>query len=175
MVEEHYFSSLLGFYIRYIVLGDADNTYDFSDIPRLIGPLKQGADLVIGSRFKGEIKPGSMAPLHRYIRNPVLTMMLNFVFHTGFSKSRIISRLSKVVYLLPLAVIPLHEPERTAGCTFFAAFPCAPDRLGGCLISPRYVPVRCRADRRLQHGCRAPVEREVALEDLGVLWFPRGS
>jgi glycosyltransferase involved in cell wall biosynthesis len=72
---------------KYIVMGDADNTYDFLDIPRLIEPLKQGADLVIGSRFKGEIKRGSMAPLHRYIGNPVLTMMLNFVFHTGFSDS----------------------------------------------------------------------------------------
>ena len=72
---------------RYIVMGDADNTYDFSDIPRLIGPLKQGADLVIGSRFKGEIRRGSMEPLHRYIGNPVLTMMLNFVFHTNFSDS----------------------------------------------------------------------------------------
>ena len=71
----------------YIVMGDADNTYDFFDIPRLIEPLKKGADLVIGSRFKGEIKPGSMAPLHRYIGNPVLTKMLNFIFSTSFSDS----------------------------------------------------------------------------------------
>ena len=72
---------------RYIVMGDADNTYDFLDIPRLIGPLEKGTDLVIGSRFKGTIEPGSMASLHRYIGNPVLTLMLNFVFHTGFSDS----------------------------------------------------------------------------------------
>ena len=71
----------------YIVMGDADNTYDFFDIPRLIEPLKKGADLVVGSRFKGEIKPGSMTPLHRYIGNPVLTKMLNFVFSTHFSDS----------------------------------------------------------------------------------------
>ena len=71
----------------YIVMGDADNTYDFFDIPRLIEPLKKGADLVVGSRFKGEIKPGSMTPLHRYIGNPVLTKMLNFVFSTSFSDS----------------------------------------------------------------------------------------
>ncbi|MCJ7696746.1 MAG: glycosyltransferase family 2 protein, partial [Thermoplasmata archaeon] len=73
---------------KYIVMGDADNTYDFFDIPRFIEPLRNGVvDLVIGSRFKGQITPGSMAPLHRYIGNPVLTMMLNLIFHTKFSDS----------------------------------------------------------------------------------------
>lgn len=72
---------------RYIVMGDADNTYDFLDIPRLIEPLKQGADLVIGSRFRGEIKRGSMSPLHRYIGNPLLNRILNMVFRTHFSDS----------------------------------------------------------------------------------------
>jgi len=70
---------------RYIVMGDSDNTYDFCDIPRLIAPLKDGADFVIGSRFKGTIHKGSMTPLHRYIGNPVLTWMLNFIFRTNFS------------------------------------------------------------------------------------------
>ena len=73
---------------RYIVMGDADNTYNFFDIPRFIELLRTGvADLVIGSRFKGMIIPHSMAPLHRYIGNPLLTTMLNFVFHTNFSDS----------------------------------------------------------------------------------------
>ena len=70
---------------RYIIMGDADNTYDFSEIPRLIAPLRDGADFVIGSRFKGTIRKGSMTPLHRYLGNPLLTWMLNFVFHTHFS------------------------------------------------------------------------------------------
>jgi glycosyltransferase involved in cell wall biosynthesis len=69
----------------YIVMGDADNTYDFLEIPKLITPLKNGADFVIGSRFKGTIHKGSMDGLHRYIGNPVLTWMLNFVFHTRYS------------------------------------------------------------------------------------------
>jgi glycosyltransferase involved in cell wall biosynthesis len=68
-----------------IVMMDADGTYDPSEILRLIEPLKTGADLVIGSRFKGTIHPGSMTPLHRYIGNPVLTWLLNLVFHTHFS------------------------------------------------------------------------------------------
>ena len=58
---------------RYIVMGDADNTYDFLEIPKLLAPLKNGADFVIGSRFKGTIHKGSMDGLHRYIGNPVLT------------------------------------------------------------------------------------------------------
>jgi glycosyltransferase involved in cell wall biosynthesis len=70
---------------RYIVMGDADNTYDFLEIPKLLAPLKNGADFVIGSRFKGTIHKDSMDGLHRYIGNPVLTLMLNFIFHTHYS------------------------------------------------------------------------------------------
>jgi glycosyltransferase involved in cell wall biosynthesis len=70
---------------RYIVMGDADNTYDFLEIPNLLAPLKNGADFVIGSRFKGTIQKGSMDGLHRYLGNPVLTWMLNFFFHTHYS------------------------------------------------------------------------------------------
>jgi glycosyltransferase involved in cell wall biosynthesis len=70
---------------QYIVLGDADDTYDFLEIPKLLEPLKNNADFVIGSRFKGTIQPGSMTPLHRYIGNPVLTWMVNWIFHTRFS------------------------------------------------------------------------------------------
>jgi glycosyltransferase involved in cell wall biosynthesis len=68
-----------------IVMMDADGTYDSSELLRLVKPLNTGADLVIGSRFKGTISPGSMTPLHRYIGNPLLTGVLNFVFKTHFS------------------------------------------------------------------------------------------
>jgi glycosyltransferase involved in cell wall biosynthesis len=70
---------------RYLVMGDADNTYDFLDIPKLITPLRNGADFVIGSRFSGTIHKGSMDGLHRYIGNPILTWMINIFFHTNFS------------------------------------------------------------------------------------------
>jgi len=70
---------------RYIVMGDADNTYDFLEMPKLLAPLKNGADFVIGSRFRGTINKGSMDGLHRYIGNPVLTWMLNVIFHTRYS------------------------------------------------------------------------------------------
>ena len=72
---------------RFIVMGDADNTYDFFQIPALLAPLKDGADFVIGSRFRGVIHPGSMTFLHRYIGNPFLTWMINIIFHTRFSDS----------------------------------------------------------------------------------------
>ena len=70
---------------KYIVIGDADNTYDFLELPLLIRDLDEGADLVVGSRFRGEIKKGAMIPLHQYIGNPLLTWVLNRVFTTEFS------------------------------------------------------------------------------------------
>lgn len=70
---------------RYVVMGDGDDTYDFSQIPFLIEPLKQGVDLVIGSRFKGEIEAGAMTFLHRYLGNPLLTWMVNRLFDAHFS------------------------------------------------------------------------------------------
>ncbi len=70
---------------RYIVMGDADNTYDFLELPKLLAPLRSGADLVIGSRFRGELHEGSMTPLHQYIGNPVLTWLLNHIFQTKYS------------------------------------------------------------------------------------------
>ena len=69
-----------------VVIGDADDTYDFSLISELIRPIKEGrADMVIGSRLKGTILPGSMPWLHQYIGNPLLTWLLNFTFHSNFS------------------------------------------------------------------------------------------
>ena len=70
---------------RIVVMGDADNTYDFSEIPRMLAPLHNGADFVIGSRFKGNIHTGSMGALHRYIGNPLLTWMINVIFGTRYS------------------------------------------------------------------------------------------
>jgi len=66
----------------YIVMADADLTYDFSDIPRFVSKLDEGADLVMGDRMSG-IQPGAMPWLHRYVGNPVLTGILNLFFRTG--------------------------------------------------------------------------------------------
>jgi glycosyltransferase involved in cell wall biosynthesis len=68
----------------YIVMADADLTYDFGDIPRFVEELDKGADLVMGDRMKG-IQPGAMPWLHRYVGNPVLSGILNLFFKTGVS------------------------------------------------------------------------------------------
>src|SRR5207247_7635040 len=69
---------------RFIVMADADLTYDFHEIPRFVEQLEQGADLVMGDRM-GSIQPGAMPWLHRYVGNPVLTGVLNLFFRTGVS------------------------------------------------------------------------------------------
>jgi glycosyltransferase involved in cell wall biosynthesis len=68
----------------YIVMGDADQTYDFAEIPRFVAELEKGAELVMGDRMKN-IQPGAMPWHHRYIGNPILTGILNTFFHTGVS------------------------------------------------------------------------------------------
>ena len=66
----------------YIVMADADLTYDFNDIPRFLERLERGAEMVIGDRMDN-IKPGAMPWLHRYVGNPVLTGTLNLFYKTG--------------------------------------------------------------------------------------------
>ena len=73
------FGTALG---RYVVMADADLTYDFEEIPKFIEPLEDGADFVIGNRMNN-IHPGAMPWLHRYIGNPLLSGILNIFFRTG--------------------------------------------------------------------------------------------
>ena len=68
---------------RYLVMGDADGSYDFRDAVAMVGSLTQGADLCMGSRFKGGIEPGAMPWKNRYIGNPILTGILNLLFRSG--------------------------------------------------------------------------------------------
>jgi glycosyltransferase involved in cell wall biosynthesis len=67
---------------RYILMADADLTYDFEEIPRFLAVLENGADMVIGNRMQN-IHPGAMPWLHRYIGNPLLSGFLNLLFRTG--------------------------------------------------------------------------------------------
>ena len=67
-----------------LVMGDADDTYDFLDIPRFLAPLIDGrATFVIGSRFAGRIEAGAMPWSHRYIGNPILSGMLRLLAAVG--------------------------------------------------------------------------------------------
>jgi len=67
---------------QYIVMGDADDSYDFANLLPFLERLRQGCDLVMGNRFLGEIKPGAMPPLHRYLGNPVLTTIGRLFFRS---------------------------------------------------------------------------------------------
>lgn len=70
---------------RFIVMGDADGSYDFRESVAMVGELLAGADLCMGSRFKGGIQAGAMPWKNRYIGNPVLTGLLNIMFRAGIS------------------------------------------------------------------------------------------
>jgi glycosyltransferase involved in cell wall biosynthesis len=69
----------------YLVMGDADGSYDFRESVAMVRRLADGADVCIGSRFKGRIEPGAMPWKNRYLGNPALTFILNLFFGTGVS------------------------------------------------------------------------------------------
>jgi len=85
----------------FIIMGDADDSYDFTDLRPFVAKLREGYDLVMGNRFTGGIKPGAMSPLHRYLGNPVLTGIGRLLFRApcgdfhcglrGFSKAAIMT------------------------------------------------------------------------------------
>jgi glycosyltransferase involved in cell wall biosynthesis len=66
----------------YIITADADQTYDFNEIPRFVANLENGSDMVIGNRMNN-IVPGAMPWLHRYIGNPILSGFLNLLYRSG--------------------------------------------------------------------------------------------
>ncbi len=70
---------------RFLVMGDSDGSYDFRDAVAMVAKLTDGADLCMGSRFQGGIKPGAMPWKNRYIGNPILTGILNILFRSGIS------------------------------------------------------------------------------------------
>src|SRR5215218_7601139 len=86
---------------RYVIMGDADDSYDLSNLGPFIEKLREGHDVVMGNRFKGGIAPGAMPPLHRYLGNPVLSWIGRHLFRLrnvgdfhcglrGFSRQRIL-------------------------------------------------------------------------------------
>ena len=83
--ERGYGSALMGGIAaargRYVIMGDADASYDFGDIPKFLEQLRAGADLVMGNRFRGGIQKGAMPFLHRNLGNPVLSFLGRLFFH----------------------------------------------------------------------------------------------
>src|SRR5258708_23739325 len=67
---------------RFVIIGDADDSYDFTAIAPLIETLRDGSDLVVGNRFLGGIEPGAMPWSHRWVGTPALTFISRVLFHT---------------------------------------------------------------------------------------------
>lgn len=81
-----YIKSKYGRFPKYVVMSDADDTYDLLELPKLLEPLTKGeADMVMGSRLRGRIEKGAMPFLHRHIGNPMLTAFLNIFYKAGVS------------------------------------------------------------------------------------------
>lgn len=70
---------------RYVIMGDSDDSYNFSDLGLFVEKLREGYQLVMGNRFQGGIRPGAMPPLHRYFGNPLLTMLGRLFFSSPCS------------------------------------------------------------------------------------------
>ncbi len=82
--ERGYGNALMGGILaargEYVIMGDADDSYDFTNLMPFVTELRKGYDLVMGNRFKGGIAPGAMPPLHRYLGNPVLSFVGRLFF-----------------------------------------------------------------------------------------------
>jgi glycosyltransferase involved in cell wall biosynthesis len=70
---------------KWIIMGDADLTYDFREIHEFVEEFKKGTEFVMGSRFRGSIEAGSMPKLHRYFGTPLTTWILNFFYQSNYS------------------------------------------------------------------------------------------
>ena len=70
---------------KYLILGDADCTYDFRELKPFYEAFEAGNEYVMGSRFKGSIEIGAMPPLHQYFGTPLTTWILNLIYGTNFS------------------------------------------------------------------------------------------
>ncbi|WP_241981023.1 glycosyltransferase family 2 protein [Cryobacterium sp. TMT2-23] len=86
VAEKGYGSALIGGIEAargtYVIMGDADDSYDFSELDGFVERLRAGDELVMGNRFRGGIEPGAMPPLHKYLGNPVLSWIGRSLFRS---------------------------------------------------------------------------------------------
>ena len=117
---------------RFVIMGDADDSYDFTNLDPFVERLRDGDDLVMGNRFRGGIEPGAMPPLHRYLGNPVLSTIGRMLFRSeirdfhcglrGFRRDAILELglittgmefASEMVVKSTLAKLPISEVPTT--------------------------------------------------------------
>jgi len=122
----------------FIIMGDADASYDFSQVPRFVGQWRNGYDVVMGNRFTGEIKPGAMRWHHKYIGNPVLSWILNLFFRTGIGDAHCGMRgFTKDAYQ--------RVDLRTTGMEFASEFVIKAAKLGAPMTE---IPITLWPDKR---------------------------
>jgi glycosyltransferase involved in cell wall biosynthesis len=123
---------------RFIIIGDADDSYDFSAVPEFVGKWREGYEVVMGNRFQGDIRPGAMPWHHKYIGNPGLTAVLNVFYHTGVGDSHCGMRgFSRAVFD--------QLDIRTTGMEFASEFIIKASQLG---VRITEIPVVLSPDKR---------------------------
>lgn len=123
---------------NFIVMGDADDSYDFSELPRFVEKWREGYEVVMGNRFKGEIKPGAMPWHHKYFGNPVLSGILRLLFKTNISDSHCGMRgFTKETYM--------RMDLRTTGMEFASEFVIKAIKLG---VRMCEIPITLWPDKR---------------------------
>ena len=123
---------------QFIVMGDADDSYDFTQVPRFVAKWREGCEVVMGNRFKGEIKPGAMPWHHYWIGNPVLSGLVKILFRTSIGDSHCGMRgFTKDVYN--------RMDLRTTGMEFASEFVIKAAKLGAKMTE---IPITLWPDKR---------------------------
>ena len=123
---------------EFIIIGDADDSYDFGEVPRFVAKWRAGYAIVMGNRFQGGIKSGAMPWHHKYIGNPVLSGILKFLFHVSIGDSHCGMRgFTKAAYL--------RMDLRTTGMEFASEFVIKAAKLG---LKMTELPITLWPDRR---------------------------
>src|SRR5579859_6780514 len=123
---------------QFIIMGDADDSYDFSELPRFVVKWREGWEVVMGNRFAGEIKEGAMPWHHKYIGNPVLSGLLRVLFHTPIGDSHCGMRgFTKAVYQ--------RMDLRTTGMEFASEFVIKASKLN---VRMTEIPITLWPDKR---------------------------
>src|SRR5579863_9006182 len=122
----------------FIIMGDADDTYDFSEVPRFVAKWREGYELVMGNRMRGEIKSGAMPWHHRYVGTPVMSGILNLLFGAGIGDVNCGMRgFTKDLYV--------RLDLRTTGMEFASEFVIKAAKIGARLAE---IPITLWPDKR---------------------------
>jgi Glycosyl transferase family 2 len=123
---------------KFIIMGDADDSYDFSEVPAFVAKWREGYEVVMGNRFKGDIRPGAMPWHHKYVGNPLLSSLLRILFRTSIGDSHCGMRgFTKDVYE--------RMDLRTTGMEFASEFVIKASKLGTRMIE---IPITLWPDKR---------------------------